>query len=295
MHFHLSHVHRTELKPGSVVYILLMCRTQNIYIHKRHVFDNIIKDNKCIYQKVDSLHFIPYHCFTDAAFRLLITFVQGLFVWVEQLAFIHLLLTKARLAVLTNGNTLTGHFITYTLRVLGWTPVLPSGLPQSFVPQIHSAGNISQRFWAIFTWQHHTVAADLLLYIKDESLVSPDHKDALLYWDPVTVEATWVQWAHCDVKKKNSCRWFELCDVVCKESTPTSLHHHHQPDCWCKAGWTPFMTTPVTGIETHQTNIFPIFYCQNFGEPCKLWCQFPVFSWLLLTDFFFLFLRLKVT
>lgn len=104
MHFHLSHVHRTELKPGSVVYILLMCRTQYIYIYKRHVFDNIIKDNKCIYQKVDSLHFIPYHCFTDAAFRLLITFVQGLFVWVEQLAFIHLLLTKARLAVLSENH-----------------------------------------------------------------------------------------------------------------------------------------------------------------------------------------------
>lgn len=82
MHFHLSHVHRTELKPGSVVYILLMCRRQYIYIYKTHVFDNIIKDNKCICQKVGSLYFIHYQCFIDAAFRLLITFVGGLFVWV---------------------------------------------------------------------------------------------------------------------------------------------------------------------------------------------------------------------
>lgn len=88
------------------------------------------------------------------------------------------------------------------------------------------AGNISQRFWSILTWQHQTVAADLSAsHPWCKSPVPPHSKCALLDWDLVTFthQHLLLFWrllqfgTHQHLTKVSSCTW-----------SKSNLHMHRQ-------------------------------------------------------------------
>ncbi len=98
--------------------------------------------------------------------------------------------------------TLTGHFIRYTLLVVGWTPF-------SFRTALILRGIDSTRCWKQSSeiLVHidmiasrsccRFVACTTNIFMEREYPVPPHPKGALLDWDLVTVETIWVKWTHC--------------------------------------------------------------------------------------------------
>lgn len=113
--------------------------------------------------------------------------------------------------------TLTGHFISCTLLVLGWTHFCLQNC-------LYSSQHIFKKVLEKFLWdfgphwnegitQHHGLDADLLGDTWCNSLISQHAKGALLYWHVETVEVIWVQKTRFDVKKTiwddlNIMTWF---------------------------------------------------------------------------------------
>ncbi len=104
-------------------------------------------------------------------------------------------------------------FISYTLLVPGWTSFC---LQNCFKSSWHRFNKVLETFLRDFGPYWHDSITQLLQICSAahpwcESPVPPHHKDALLDWDLVIVEAIWVKWTHCHVQET---RWFELCDMV---------------------------------------------------------------------------------
>ncbi len=89
----------------------------------------------------------------------------------------------------TYTNTLTGHFIRYTLLVPCWTPFCLQNSPNSSWLRFNKVniGKIPQRFWSILTWEHDAVAADFFGCTSMMQISrSTASQSALLDWDLVT-------------------------------------------------------------------------------------------------------------
>lgn len=70
------------------------------------------------------------------------------------------------------------------------------------------------KHWSILTWKHHTLPAVLSpAHPWCESPLSSNPKSALLDWDLVTMEVTWIQLTNFHVQE-TSLRWSELFDMV---------------------------------------------------------------------------------
>ncbi len=106
----------------------------------------------------------------------------------------------------------TGHFIRYTLLVLGWTFCLQNCLNSSW----HRFNKVSETFLRDFVpyWHDSIMQLRLIcrLHIHDANLPC-HHIPKVLYWDLVIVEAIWVKRTNCHVQE-TSLRWFEICDMV---------------------------------------------------------------------------------
>ncbi len=114
-------------------------------------------------------------------------------------------------------NTLTGHFVRYTLHVPGWTPFCIQNCLNSLWYRFN---NVVETFLRDFGPYWHDNITQLLQICRCTSIIRISRSTTsqrcsilLLDWDLVTVEAIWVKWTHCHVQE-TSLRWFELCDMV---------------------------------------------------------------------------------